>query len=345
MVIGTPGGSRIITVVMQTLMNVIDYGMTAQEAVDAPRFHHQWLPGPDLCLEPFALSPDTRRFSRAWAMRFGPHRGRPITWRRSSIGAPRSVATGRRQPASTASTIRAAIPAWRSVTERAVREAFPMRWTLFALVVLLAGAPPARAAGGHYAVDDAAILDPGSCQLEVWIDRAAGGRGTLLHAGPGCRLGPVELSLNLDHFNAEGVGAVTAIGPQLKWVRELAPALSAGIVLSAAVRDHAPNFIGSSVVVPLTWEVGESVRVHLNAGRDFLRDRPNLSRSGAAVEWLATPNWLLVAERFREVGLDFWRAGIRYVPQDGISIDLSRAEGLAGAPSRWALGLNLAFDR
>src|SRR4029453_9722065 len=121
---------------------------------------------------------------------------------------------------------------------------------LFGLVCVLGAAPPARAAGGHYAVDDAAILDPGACQVELWIDRAAGGRGTLLHAGPGCRAGPVELSLNLDHFHAEGAGAVTAVGPQLKWVRELMPALSAGIVVSAGVRDHAPHFIGNTVVPP-----------------------------------------------------------------------------------------------
>ena len=60
MVLGTPGGSRIITAVLLTLLNVIDYGMNVQEAVDAPRFHQQWLPNPT-SLEPFALSPDTRR--------------------------------------------------------------------------------------------------------------------------------------------------------------------------------------------------------------------------------------------------------------------------------------------
>jgi len=59
MVLGSPGGARIITAVLQTLMNVIDHGMTAQEAVDAPRLHHQWLPDV-LFAEPYALSPDTQ---------------------------------------------------------------------------------------------------------------------------------------------------------------------------------------------------------------------------------------------------------------------------------------------
>ena len=44
MVLGTPGGSTIITSVFQTILNVIDYGMDMQKAVDAKKFHHQWLP-------------------------------------------------------------------------------------------------------------------------------------------------------------------------------------------------------------------------------------------------------------------------------------------------------------
>jgi gamma-glutamyltranspeptidase / glutathione hydrolase len=44
MVIGSPGGSTIITTVLQVIVNVVDFGMNIQEAVDAPRIHHQWLP-------------------------------------------------------------------------------------------------------------------------------------------------------------------------------------------------------------------------------------------------------------------------------------------------------------
>ena len=44
MSVGTPGGSTIITSVLQTILNVHEYKMTIQEAIDAPRFHHQWLP-------------------------------------------------------------------------------------------------------------------------------------------------------------------------------------------------------------------------------------------------------------------------------------------------------------
>jgi gamma-glutamyltranspeptidase/glutathione hydrolase len=58
LVVGTPGGSRIITTMLEIIVNVIDHGMTLQEAVDAPRIHHQWLPD-TLAAEPFALSADT----------------------------------------------------------------------------------------------------------------------------------------------------------------------------------------------------------------------------------------------------------------------------------------------
>lgn len=44
MVVGTPGGSRIITTVLQAILNVYEFDMSMQEAADAPRFHHQWLP-------------------------------------------------------------------------------------------------------------------------------------------------------------------------------------------------------------------------------------------------------------------------------------------------------------
>lgn len=59
LVLGAPGGGRIITAVLQTLLNVVDHGMTLEQAVRAPRVHHQWLPD-ELVFEPQALSPDVR---------------------------------------------------------------------------------------------------------------------------------------------------------------------------------------------------------------------------------------------------------------------------------------------
>jgi gamma-glutamyltranspeptidase / glutathione hydrolase len=58
MVTGTPGGRTIINTVLGTILNVIDFGMNAQEAVDAGRIHHQWLPD-RLSYEDSGFSPDT----------------------------------------------------------------------------------------------------------------------------------------------------------------------------------------------------------------------------------------------------------------------------------------------
>ncbi len=84
LVTGSPGGSRIITIVLQTIVNMIDHGMAPQEAVDAPRIHHQWLPD-TLYAEPFALSPDTAALLR--------ERGHTIT-EQAPWGAAEMVAVG-----------------------------------------------------------------------------------------------------------------------------------------------------------------------------------------------------------------------------------------------------------
>jgi gamma-glutamyltranspeptidase/glutathione hydrolase len=58
LVLGSPGGSRIISTVLETLINILDHGMGPQEAVDAPRLHHQWLPD-EVAYERSGLPRDT----------------------------------------------------------------------------------------------------------------------------------------------------------------------------------------------------------------------------------------------------------------------------------------------
>lgn len=59
MVVGTPGGSTIITAVAQTILNVYEFNMSMQDAVNAPRFHHQWLPDV-VVFEPEGFSPELK---------------------------------------------------------------------------------------------------------------------------------------------------------------------------------------------------------------------------------------------------------------------------------------------
>ncbi|MEQ4732058.1 MULTISPECIES: gamma-glutamyltransferase [Providencia] len=58
LVLGSPGGSRIISITLQTALNIIDHGMPPQEAVNAPRIHHQWLPD-EVYYEQRGVSKDT----------------------------------------------------------------------------------------------------------------------------------------------------------------------------------------------------------------------------------------------------------------------------------------------
>lgn len=58
--LGARGGPRIITAVLESVINVIDHDMDIQQAIDAPRIHHQWLPD-ELVFEPYGMSPDTQK--------------------------------------------------------------------------------------------------------------------------------------------------------------------------------------------------------------------------------------------------------------------------------------------
>ena len=63
LVLGSPGGPTIINTVLQVITNVVDFGMNLQQAVDSPRFHHQWMPD-ELRMESYGFSPDTLELLR-----------------------------------------------------------------------------------------------------------------------------------------------------------------------------------------------------------------------------------------------------------------------------------------
>ncbi|HYE15250.1 MAG TPA: gamma-glutamyltransferase [Pyrinomonadaceae bacterium] len=58
--VGSPGGPTIINTVLQVITNIVDFEMNIQQAIDAPRIHHQWLPD-EVVHEPYGISADTRR--------------------------------------------------------------------------------------------------------------------------------------------------------------------------------------------------------------------------------------------------------------------------------------------
>jgi len=70
LVVGTPGGSTIITTVLQVILNVIEFEMSLERAVNSPRIHHQWLPDEISC-EPFGIAKDVKSILLAKGYKFG----------------------------------------------------------------------------------------------------------------------------------------------------------------------------------------------------------------------------------------------------------------------------------
>jgi hypothetical protein len=207
-------------------------------------------------------------------------------------------------------------------------------------------ASPAMAAGGHYAVDDAAILEPGQCQMETWLDREAGNARRLLHLGPACRVGAVEVGLNLDRVRPGSANMSTVFGPQIKWAGAVTEQLSVGLAAAANWQNHSPRYLGSTLVIPVSVQVSSQWLAHVNVGREFLARQADGSRAGAALEWAPNATWSLMAERFREGGVNQWRLGGRWSLSESLSVDLSHAKAFGDkAPAWWTLGLNVAFDR
>jgi gamma-glutamyltranspeptidase / glutathione hydrolase len=67
--IGSPGGGTIPNTVMQVIVNIIDYKMNLQQAIESPRFHHQWMPD-EIQYEPMSLNADTRKAMEAMGHKF-----------------------------------------------------------------------------------------------------------------------------------------------------------------------------------------------------------------------------------------------------------------------------------
>ena len=204
----------------------------------------------------------------------------------------------------------------------------------------------AHAAGGHHAVDDAAMLDVGKCKLEGWAERETGGARTLHHLGTGCRVGPVELGLNFDKEKQTLSDAATSFGPQIKWAFPLNDVVSVGVVASAKFNSQSPRYASSTVVLPLSWRATDSLSAHVNWGRNFLRGGVGQPRGGVSLEWAPISDVSLVAERFREAATNSTRLGARYALTPDVKLDISRARSLhACGVSWWTAGVVWEFDR
>ena len=218
-------------------------------------------------------------------------------------------------------------------------------WAAVLAVVCFASLS-AQAAGGHHAVDDAALLDAGKCKLEGWAERESGGGRSLYHLGTGCRVGPVELGLNLDNEKQAALDAASSFGPQVKWAYTLTESLSIGAAASVKFNSGSPRYASTTLVIPLTWRVTDTLSANVNWGRNFLRGGLGQPRGGISLEWAPVSDFSLVAERFREAVNNATRLGARYALTPDIKLDISRTRSLnAGGVSWWTVGVGWEFAR
>lgn len=204
-------------------------------------------------------------------------------------------------------------------------------------------------AGGHFDVDDAGTLDPGQCQYELWGTRTRSQRATLWHLGPACRVGPVELGLNIDRIAVAGE-RTHSLGPQLKWTflgqgpdAQWSAAVSMGATFELPRRG---GRTGGQFVLPLTWRATSSLQVHANLGADWAPGTGARSgRGGLAGEWALNDAVSLIAERNRAFGLWTSRVGARFSLTPLVSIDVSAARTAPEGVRTVAIGLNHEFGR
>lgn len=216
--------------------------------------------------------------------------------------------------------------------------------TIVLLLATVSGA--AWSAGGHHSLDDAAILEPDTCEAESWLTQHALGGQRLLHAGGACRLGPVEVGAAAEH-SRDADARETGYALQVKWATELAPGFSAGLSVSRAWQAHArPRYQATTLAALATWVPREDVAFHLNLGRDFIHADTGQKRAGASVEWFAREDWSFTAERYVEQLSHFVRAGLRWAATEDWTFDVSRAHRLNGpGTSSWTVGVTRRIGR
>jgi hypothetical protein len=221
----------------------------------------------------------------------------------------------------------------------------PMRCLPAAASLMLVLATPARAAGGHFDVDDATVLDPGRCQVEAWVTRAPALDATVAHLGPGCRIGPVELGVGFDRATTAGDGR-TLLGPQLKWVADpLVDKLSAGVVWAASYDLTHRGRPAQTLYLPFTWWAADKLWVHANLGMDRDAQGERWRRQGLSGEWAASDQFTVIAERVKLLGDWTSRLGGRVTVNPTLSVDVSAARVGPRALRVYVIGLNQEFAR
>ena len=201
-------------------------------------------------------------------------------------------------------------------------------------------------AGGHFDVDDADTLAPGRCQYEIWAGRAEASSTGFQHLGPACRVGAVELGVNIDHFSAPDA-RVSVAGPALKWTwyGQADQPLRAAVEFAAAWDLHRGGRPGRQLLLPVTWQPLPSLMLHANLGADWaLGSGVRTRRRGVAAEWAVDEKVSVIVERNRALGAWTTRSGLRFGLTPALTLDVSAAKVRPGG-AVFTVGLSQEFGR
>lgn len=218
---------------------------------------------------------------------------------------------------------------------------------LCAFILASLGMQVAQASGGPYVVDDADVVDAGSCALEAF-HAWRGGEARVSSIAPVCRIAEVEWTLGLTRAR---IDAERADGVELSAKRLLRPVETGGVGVAIAAgvgRGLSGGSLAEGFVnLPVTWEPVEALRLHLNLGTAHAReDRSWVATGGVGFDWTLTDRLNLLGEHFRDSdGLSGWQLGLRpALVEDRVFLDLTWARDIDDIDGDWwTVGVVVAF--
>lgn len=220
-------------------------------------------------------------------------------------------------------------------------------------------AMPARAAGGGFAVDDSEIGKPGECKVESWFSYAANDDLAAV-TSPACvaKLGiPVELGVAIQRSRGGGEwGTDLAVKGKINLLPVETGRVGIGISAATMFDLVAHQNSGTSINVPVTFQISEQLRANVNGGWTYDNvANVHYATWGAGLEWNLVKPLTLIGEVYGIVGnhpddesksLTDPRAqvGLRYTPRENLDLDVIWGHNIGGEGSSWVTGgVNVRF--
>lgn len=215
----------------------------------------------------------------------------------------------------------------------------------------------ARAAGGAFVVDDAAVDEPGNCKIESSLS-FSGNRDFIGLSTPACVvpfIKPVELGVIYARTRSDD-GWGTSLVPKAK-MNILPPDTGKfGVAISggSSFDLYTGQYTGSFVNIPVTYTFSDSFKVNVNGGWIYERQKEqHLLTWGAGVEWIPVKPFTILAEVFGVAGAPGettgareprFQVGLRTTPIDTIDFDVIYGRNLGGENANWiTIGMNVRF--